>query len=177
MDENWLRTFNGTPGLRELRVEYETRVGKRAEMMPIIQRNKRWKLPVRREGGDVNDWAGYLSAEKTELGEWKWNGTSKLGGCEWEHLKGKQEVEYVVVTDTWIFVEKQGVTPEELGREAAGVEWRELGEDEDEDEDMTEEEEGEDEDEEGTSEYEDRDSEGDGGSQENADEAARAQAV
>ncbi|KAF2026154.1 hypothetical protein EK21DRAFT_116049 [Setomelanomma holmii] len=108
MDEAWLRGFVGTPGLRQLRVEYETLHWKKAEMMQIIERNKKWKLLVRCEGEDATIEEGYLSAEKTELQEWKWTGTAKLGGQVWNH-HGKGEdgetVEYVVVTDTWKFVE------------------------------------------------------------------------
>ncbi|KAH4064728.1 hypothetical protein HBI56_058930 [Parastagonospora nodorum] len=182
MEEGWLRTFNGTPGLRELRVEYETRVPKKAEMMRIVERNKKWKLPVRRAGGELNDWEGYLSAETTKLKEWTWKGTSKLGGREWGHLAKSDTVEYVVVTDTWIFVE-QSVTPEDLGREATSSQYRELGEDEQDDlhyvygdyddfdgfgvnvdYDGTDEE-----DEEGMSEYEDEDAEGDDSEPENLD--------
>jgi hypothetical protein len=178
MQETWLRTFNGTPGLRVLNVEYETRVPKKSEMMRFVERNKKWKLPVRRAGGGLNDWEGYLSAEHTRLKEWNWKGTSQLGGQEWAHLAKSDEIEYVVVTDTWAFVE-QAVTPEDLGREATSEQYQELAEgehndwdngyggwddynedDEDgHDEDMTEEED----EEERASEYEDGDSEGDDG--------------
>jgi hypothetical protein len=107
MREDWLRLFKGNPGLRVLKVEYETLTWKKAEMMRIIERNKRWKLPVRREGGNFhgNELEGYLSAEGTTLKEWKWKGTSKLGGEKWNHHGTDEKVEYVVVTDTWRFVE------------------------------------------------------------------------
>lgn len=176
MKEGWLRTFNGTPGLRELRVEYETRVPKKDEMMRIVERNKKWKLPVRRAGDELNDWEGYLSAENTKLKEWSWKGTSKLGGREWGHLAKSDTVEYVVVTDTWVFVD-QSVTPEDLGREATSAQFREINMDNRDYDDfdgygdpeyfdgMDEE------DEEGTSEYEDEDFEGDDSEQENLDES------
>ncbi|RAR10744.1 hypothetical protein DDE82_001135 [Stemphylium lycopersici] len=107
MKEGWLRFFKGNPGLRELRVEYETLSWKKDEMMRIIQRNKGWKLPVRREGGDLNahELEGYLSAEGTQLEEWKWRGPSKLDGETWVHHGTADTIEYVVVTDTWKFVE------------------------------------------------------------------------
>lgn len=131
MQEIWLQTFVGTPGLRELRVEYETRMPKKDEMMRIVERNKKYKLPIRREGGSMDDWEGYLSAEETKLKEWTWKGTSKLGGREWGHLVKSDTVEYVVVTDTWKFVEER-VEPGDLGRKATGEEYRALSEDEDE---------------------------------------------
>jgi hypothetical protein len=130
MEDGWLRTFNGTPGLRELRVEYETRTPKKDEMMRIVERNKKFKLPVRCEGGGLDDWAGYLSAEKTKLKEWKWNGTSKLGGQGWSHLAKSDTIEYVVVTDTWKFVEEQ-LTPEQLGRAPTSEKYQDFNEDED----------------------------------------------
>ncbi|KAK2050190.1 hypothetical protein LZ31DRAFT_590090 [Colletotrichum somersetense] len=117
MGENWLRGFRGPPGLRELRVEYETLAGKRDEMMRIVERNKQWKLAVggRRgmgrdeDGAEVDVWeedeGGYLSAEGTALEEWRWTGASRLGGRAWEHHGEGDTVEYVVVTDTWRFVE------------------------------------------------------------------------
>ncbi|EPE34355.1 hypothetical protein GLAREA_10049 [Glarea lozoyensis ATCC 20868] len=107
MDEAWLRFFKGSPGLRVLKVEYETLSSKQAEMMHIVTRNKSWKLPVRREGGAFqgNEVEGYLSAEGTVLKQSKWKGTSKLGGQEWAHHGSGEEVEYVVVTDTWRFVD------------------------------------------------------------------------
>jgi len=174
MKEGWLRNFNGTSGLRELRVEYETRVPKKDEMMRIVERNKKWKLPVRRAGGDLNDWEGYLSAENTKLKEWTWKGTSRLGGREWEHLAKSDTVEYVVVTDTWVFVE-QSTSPEDMGREATSAQFQEIDmEDRDYDvfdgyggpeyfDGMDEE------DEEGTSEYENEDFEGDDSEQEDLD--------
>lgn len=113
MREDWLHHFVGNPGLRKLRVEYETLSWKKAEMMRIIERNKKWKLFVGRIDGS-DDFEGYLSADKTALTEWTWKGTSKLGGQTWSH-HGKDEmdamVEYVVVTDTWTFV--QGTLDEE----------------------------------------------------------------
>lgn len=104
MEEGWLRSFVGNPGLRILRVEYETLTRKRDEMMRIIERNKKWKLPVGRVRGGGSQFEGYLVAENTELKEWKWRGTSKLGGQAWSHHTG-ETVEYVVVMDTWRFVE------------------------------------------------------------------------
>jgi hypothetical protein len=79
-------------------VEYETLSWKKEEMMKIVLRNKKWKLKLRRDDG-------HLSAEKTELKEWRWKGTSKLGGQKWAHHGDGDTVEYVVVTDTWRFVE------------------------------------------------------------------------
>jgi hypothetical protein len=123
-------------------------------MMRIVERNKKWKLPVRREGGGQQHWEGYLSAENTKLEEWKWHGTSKLDGQEWSHLAKSDTVEYVVITDTWKFVEEQ-LTPEELGRDTTHEEYRDFSEhdydnydvddvywehDDDEEEDITDEE-------------------------------------
>ncbi|KXH39399.1 hypothetical protein CSIM01_11594 [Colletotrichum simmondsii] len=126
MKEDWLRGFRGPKGLRELRVEYETLVGKREEMMGIVGRNKGWKLVVggggagkddrrerEREDGEEKEEEeeeeeeeeGYLSAEGTELVEWTWTGASKLGGQTWAHHGDGETVEYVVVMDTWRFVE------------------------------------------------------------------------
>ncbi|KAK7459378.1 hypothetical protein Landi51_00970 [Colletotrichum acutatum] len=126
MKEDWLRGFRGPRGLRELRVEYETLVGKREEMMRIVGRNKGWKLVVggsarrddgrgwrereREDGGEKGEEEqeeeeGYLSAEGTELVEWTWKGASKLGGQTWAHHGEGETVEYVVVMDTWRFVE------------------------------------------------------------------------
>ncbi|OHE95774.1 hypothetical protein CORC01_08915 [Colletotrichum orchidophilum] len=123
MSENWLRVFQGPRGLRELRVEYETLVGKRGEMMRIVERNKGWKLAVgglltsgRRvervvgedgvgQGEEGEEEEGYLSAEGTALVEWRWKGPSKLGGKAWAHHGEGETVEYVVVMDTWRFVE------------------------------------------------------------------------
>lgn len=118
MDEDWLRFFKGSPGLRTLKVEYETLSWKKEEMMRIIQRNKAWKLPVRREDGsfEAHELEGYLSAEKTELKEWKWQGTSKLGGQTWNHHGTGDTVEYVVVMDTWKFVEGELSEKELEGR-------------------------------------------------------------
>lgn len=114
MSEDWLRKFCGSPGLRKLRVEYETLVGKKDEMMKIIERNKTWKLPV-------EDDEGHLSAEGTQLAEWKWNGTSKLGGKEWTHHGPGDTVEYVVVTDTWRYVERP-MSEEDASRRETPVE-------------------------------------------------------
>ena len=118
MSEGWLRFFKGNPGLRELRVEYETLSWKKDEMMRIIQRNKHWKLPVRREGGNLkaHELEGYLSAEETQLQEWKWKGPSKLDGVTWAHHGTADEIEYVVVTDTWKFVEEELEEKELEGR-------------------------------------------------------------
>jgi hypothetical protein len=118
MEEQWLRYFEGNPGLRVLNVEYETLSWKRAEMMHIIERNKKWKLPVRREGGSFqsNELEGYLSAEGTGLKEWKWKGPSKLGGERWSHHGTGDKVEYVVVTDTWNFLEGELSEKEMEGR-------------------------------------------------------------
>ncbi|TQN74021.1 hypothetical protein CSHISOI_01406 [Colletotrichum shisoi] len=112
MAEDWLRGFRGPVGLRELRVEYETLARKKDAMMKIVKRNKGWKLAVGKKGtGGVEAEGGYLSAEGTRLGEWRWRGTSKLGGREWAHHGEGDTVEYVVVTDTWRFVE--GIMPKE----------------------------------------------------------------
>jgi hypothetical protein len=118
MNEGWLRYFKGNPGLRVLKVEYETLTWKKAEMMRIVERNKKWKLPVRREGGSfqANELEGYLSAEGTTLEEWKWKGTSNLGGGTWSHHGTGDKVEYVVVTDTWRFVEGELSEKEIEGR-------------------------------------------------------------
>ncbi|KAK7191629.1 hypothetical protein PSPO01_02078 [Paraphaeosphaeria sporulosa] len=137
MKETWLRNFLGSPGLRKLRVEYETLSWKKEEMMRIVERNKKWKLPVRTDV-DSNEFDGYLSAEKTALSEWTWKGTSKLGGQTWSHFgKGEKDdgtVEYIVVTDTWNFV--QGSLDVE-GMRGRGLleEYEDEYEDEDEDED------------------------------------------
>ncbi|KAF1978366.1 hypothetical protein BU23DRAFT_435969, partial [Bimuria novae-zelandiae CBS 107.79] len=98
MREDCLNNFMGHAGLRELRVEYETLAWKGEEMMKIVQRNKRVKLALR--GGE-----GHLSAEGTQLEEWRWSGTSRLGGQEWRHHGEGSTVEYVVVVDKWVFVE------------------------------------------------------------------------
>jgi hypothetical protein len=105
MDEGWLRCFSGNPGLKQLKVEYETISWKKEEMMKIIHRNKSWRLPIRREGGSPTDYEGYLSAEHSALDEWKWKGPSKLDGQTWSHHGPGETIEYVVVTDTWNFVE------------------------------------------------------------------------
>lgn len=118
MEETWLRIFMGSPGLRVLQVEYETLSWKKEEMMRIVQRNKGWKLPVRSEAESfqTNDMEGHLSAEGTELKEWKWKGTSKLGGVEWAHHGAADQMEYVVVTDTWKFVDTPLSAEEMRGR-------------------------------------------------------------
>ncbi|EOA84631.1 hypothetical protein ACJQWK_07120 [Exserohilum turcicum] len=120
MHEDWLRYFRGSPGLRTLKVEYETLEWKKEEMMRIVRRNKAWKLPVRREGArfEDHDLEGYLSAETTELKEWTWRGTSRLGGQTWNHHGAADTVQYVVVMDTWRFVEGQLSESELEGRVA-----------------------------------------------------------
>ncbi|KAF4912658.1 hypothetical protein CGCF415_v003688 [Colletotrichum fructicola] len=99
MKEDWLRRFSGPPGLRELKVEYETITRKKDAMMKIVERNKKWKLSV----GDSED-GGHLSAEGTTLVEWRWHGKSALGGTKWYHHGDGDTMEYVVVTDTWRYV-------------------------------------------------------------------------
>ena len=106
MDDRWLRNFLGNPGLRQLRVEYETLNWKKEEMMRIIERNKKLKLPVQSKDGSTG-YKGYLIAEGVALAEWTWKGTSKLGGCTWDHHGTADQVEYVVVIDTWKFVESK----------------------------------------------------------------------
>lgn len=103
MKEDWLANFRGPAGLQELRVEYETLTWKKAEMMAIVERNKKWLLNV--EGG------GHLSAEDTPLEEWSWTGPSKLGGRSWRHHGEGDSMEYIVVTDTWRYME--GPIPED----------------------------------------------------------------
>ncbi|EQB53412.1 hypothetical protein CGLO_06849 [Colletotrichum gloeosporioides Cg-14] len=98
MKEDWLRRFSGPPGLRELKVEYETITRKKDAMMKIVERNKKWKLSV----GDSE--GGHLSAEGTKLVEWRWHGKSALGGTKWYHHGEGDTMEYVVVTDTWRYV-------------------------------------------------------------------------
>jgi hypothetical protein len=105
MDERWLKCFRGSPGLKELRIEYETLNWRKEEMMKIVRRNKSWKLPLRREGAVPDEYDGHLSAETTALTEWNWKGPSKLDGQSWNHHGPGETVEYVVVTDTWKFVE------------------------------------------------------------------------
>ncbi|KAI8174476.1 hypothetical protein K4K51_008772 [Colletotrichum sp. SAR 10_75] len=99
MKEDWLRRFSGPPGLKELKVEYETITRKRDAMMKIVERNKKWKLSV----GDSEE-GGHLSAEGTKLVEWRWHGKSALGGTKWYHHGDGDTMEYVVVTDTWRYV-------------------------------------------------------------------------
>lgn len=106
MQRHWLVVFKGSEGLRELKVEYETLASKKEEMMRIVERNK--KIPLRVRGTD-----GHLSARGTELVEWRWRGTSRLGGEEWEHHGKADTVEYVVVTDRWAWVEGPLVDGEE----------------------------------------------------------------
>jgi hypothetical protein len=106
MSEDWLKCFNGNPGLRQLRVEYETLSWKKEEMMVIILRNKSWKLPIMREQCQgLIEYEGYLSADDTALREWTWEGPSRLDGQTWSHHGSGETIEYVVVTDTWNFVE------------------------------------------------------------------------
>ncbi|KAK1839323.1 hypothetical protein CCHR01_18058 [Colletotrichum chrysophilum] len=99
MKEDWLRRFSGPPGLRELKVEYETITRKKDAMMKIVERNKKWKLSV----GYLEE-GGHLSAEGTKLVEWRWHGKSALGGTKWYHHGDGDTMEYVVVTDTWRYV-------------------------------------------------------------------------
>lgn len=163
MKEDWLRGFRGPRGLRELRVEYETLVGKREEMMGIVGRNKGWKLVVGGGGAGRDDGRvredgeekgeeeeeeeeeGYLSAEGTELVEWTWTGASKLGGQTWAHHGEGDTVEYVVVMDTWRFVEgrmseedrakRVEIRPMYSGYAHRHILWWSSDEDEDEDDD------------------------------------------
>lgn len=123
MSDAWLRAFEAPPGLRELRVEYETLVWKRAPRLDaIVARNKRWRLRIRggdddddnKSGGSGGRTGGHLSAEHTQLEEFTWCGTSRLGGRTWEHHGEGPTVEYVVVTDTWRYVE--GPIPEDALR-------------------------------------------------------------
>jgi hypothetical protein len=102
MSEDWLRKFNGTPGLKELVVEYETITMKKAQLDAIVARNKHWRLRVQHDG--------HLSAENTALQEWRWHGPSRLGGRQWEHHGEASTIEYVVVTDRWVYVD--GPIPE-----------------------------------------------------------------
>lgn len=111
MSELWLATFNGSKGLRELRVEYEQLSRKKEEMMKIVLRNKEWKLDVGALDASGVDMEGYLSADNTNLETWTWKGTSKLDGQEWAHHGDGDTIEYVVVTDTWIFI--AGPMPQE----------------------------------------------------------------
>lgn len=103
MSVEWLRNFNGPPGLRELRVEYETLAWKKAQMDRIVERNRKWRLQIRD--------SGHLSTERSELETWAWTGPSKLDGQTWDHHVG-DTIEYVVVTDTWRFVD--GDIPEDV---------------------------------------------------------------
>ncbi|KAJ4396100.1 hypothetical protein N0V93_000317 [Gnomoniopsis smithogilvyi] len=104
MRQDWLANFKGPPGLRELRVEYETISWKKKEMLAIVTRNKDWRLAVR-DGG-------HLSAENTHLEEWCWTGPSRLGGRTWAHHGEGESVDYVVVTDTWKY--SDGPVPEDI---------------------------------------------------------------
>lgn len=149
MREDWLEKFRGPPGLRELRVEYETLTWKKAEMMAIVERNKNWMLNV--EDG------GHLSAEDTQLEEWSWTGPSRLGGRSWRHHGEGNSVEYIVVTDTWRYVE--GPIPEDkVQKQQVYTEPAFDSDDEEEDEGSTGDEmTTDDESQEGQSEYEDED--------------------
>lgn len=129
MSEAWLSGFNGPTGLRELRVEYETLTWKKAEMMAIVERNKKWKLAVQGE-------EGHLSAEGTKLVEWKWNGPAKLGGRKWRHHGEGDTVEYVVVTDTWKY-DGRPMSEEDAARRNERFAARESEEDEDSDSDIS----------------------------------------
>lgn len=111
MNDNWLRCFKGNPGLRRLRVEYETLSWKKKEMMLIIERNKKLKLPIQSESGSPTTFEGFLIAEGVALTEWTWKGTSKLDGRTWKHHGNGDQVEYVVVTDTWKFIEGRKQPP------------------------------------------------------------------
>ena len=164
MRMGWLTGFVGSVGLREMRVEYETLVRKREEMMGIVERNKRVEVRLREAGG-------YLSARGTELVEWRWRGTSRLGGRKWQHHGEGDTVEYVVVRDTWKYVETgvEHVFDEYVDEEDEGDYWEgdeedywdgDGDEDEDEDED---DEDGDDE--EGDAEEGDDDENGDEGSE------------
>ncbi|KAK2606960.1 hypothetical protein N8I77_005676 [Diaporthe amygdali] len=156
MREDWLINFNGSHGLRELRVEYETLAWKKAQMDAIVTRNKERVLKVR-DGG-------YLSAEDTRLEEWRWTGPSKLGGQTWEHHGEGDVVEYVVVTDTWKYHE--GPIPEDVLQRQAALQQQRLNSilaegdwtDEDEEDDEDEDEEEEEEEEEGEEFSDDEDS-------------------
>lgn len=106
MDDHWLRNFKGNPGLRQLRLEYETLNWKKNEMMRIVERIKQLKPPVRSEGGSTG-YEGYLIAEDVALAEWTWKGASELGGCTWDHHGTGDQVEFAVVTNTWKFVESK----------------------------------------------------------------------
>ncbi|KAH7397149.1 hypothetical protein BKA66DRAFT_521632 [Pyrenochaeta sp. MPI-SDFR-AT-0127] len=99
MSEKWLCNFEGSPGLRELRVEYETLSEKKEEMMKIVERNKKWKLAL--AGGAK----GYLSAEGTELTEWKWKGPGKMAEIDWANDRVIELADYIVVIDTWRHIE------------------------------------------------------------------------
>lgn len=66
--------------------------------MRIVERNKGVEVGV--GGGE-----GYLSARGTGLEEWRWRGTSRVGGRTWGHHGGGETVEYVVVRDRWRWVE------------------------------------------------------------------------
>lgn len=110
MQDSWLRHFRGPSSLRTLIVEYETLTWKKAQMDPIIARNKRFKLQIQGEQQQENEGTqrgvrGYLSAEDTKLEEWKWKGPSRLGGQTWRHHGEGETVEYVVVVDRWRFIE------------------------------------------------------------------------
>lgn len=134
MRELWLRDFSGPPGLRELRVEYETLASKRDEMMAIVRRNKVWRLDVR-GSEDEGIAEGHLCAKDTELREWRWTGTSKLGGKTWEHHGKGDTVEYVVVEDRWTFREGKVSANDRLRRldhYDDNERWADLEDDEDE---------------------------------------------
>lgn len=142
MSDAWLRAFVAPPGLRELRVEYETLAcgRRRPHLDAIVARNKRWRLRVRGgsrgadndddedpsgasggSGGGSSRTGGHLSAEHTQLEEWTWRGTSRLGGRTWEHLGEGPTVDYVVVRDTWRYVE--GPIPDDALRRQHAQGW------------------------------------------------------
>ena len=122
MGTAWLTKFKGNPGLRKLRVEYETLSWKKDEMMQIIERNKQWgSLKVMGNSGEPDDIERYLDTRYTALNEWKWVGKSKLDGQRWDHHGPGETVEYGVVTDTWVFVEDyigRGIETQSLWEES-----------------------------------------------------------
>lgn len=96
MAEEWLKTFQGPPSLKELVLECETvdRPSKREELMKLVHRNKTYRLRLR-------DGAGHLSAAETKLAEWRWQGSGRLGGQVWPHARLNDTVDYLVVVDRW----------------------------------------------------------------------------
>ncbi|RMZ73655.1 hypothetical protein GMOD_00009400 [Pyrenophora seminiperda CCB06] len=119
----WPRYFIGNPELRVLQVEYETFSHWKEEMMLIIQDFKKIKLRVRKEDKrpcteETEEREGHLSAEGTELKEWIWEhknmgpycgdlcllGAPRLSGAPCP-LGALPPLKYVVVRDTWKFVD------------------------------------------------------------------------